>query len=200
MKGYYFITDSGLSKAGILKDAAVAAECGAAAVQYRNKSADTGSLYTEALELRKLCGNIPLIINDRIDIALAVKADGVHIGQSDMPFEKAREILGKGRIIGLTVHSEAEAVLAEKLGADYIGLSPIFSTATKPDAGKPAGAELIRKVKNLVKVPVVAIGGINLTNAREVVEAGADALCAISAVVAADDPAAEIRKFQKLFV
>jgi thiamine-phosphate diphosphorylase len=134
-----------------------------------------------------------------VDIALAVQADGVHLGQDDLPLAAARKLLGQGKIIGLTVHSLAEARQAEAAGADYLGISPIFTTQTKMDAGPPAGIQLIQQIRSAVKIPLVAIGGINLANAPEVIRAGADSLCAISAIVRREDVQAEIKKFQRLF-
>ena len=199
MKGYYFITDSGLSRAGNISDVKLADACGVYAVQYRNKNAETREMFDEALRLREICRNALFLINDRIDIALAVDADGVHLGQSDMPYRTARKMLGPGKIIGITVHNIAEATEAQSLGADYLGVSPIFQTVTKSNAGKPAGIALIEEIRDLVDIPLVAIGGINLANAPEVVRAGADGLCAISAVVAKEDVSGEIKKFQDLF-
>ena len=199
MKGYYFITDSGLSRAGNISDVQRAEDCGVRVVQYRNKNAETKEMYEEALKLRKICSNALFLINDRIDIALAVDADGVHLGQSDMPYTAAREILGSDRVIGITVHNLSEALDAQRNGADYLGVSPIFPTATKPDAGRPAGIILIEEIRALVDIPLIAIGGISLANAPEVIRAGADGLCAISAVVAKEDVGREIREFQNLF-
>ncbi|OGS45103.1 MAG: thiamine-phosphate diphosphorylase [Elusimicrobia bacterium RIFOXYD2_FULL_34_15] len=199
IKGYYFITDSDLSKSGNISDVKNAVESGVGVVQYRNKSGSTKEMYEEAVKLKEICKNIIFLINDRIDIAIAVDADGVHIGQDDMPYKIARKMLGKNKIIGVTVHNVQEAKDAEKIGADYLGVSPVFSTDTKPDAGKPAGINIIKDIKRICKIPLIAIGGINLLNAEEVVKAGADGLCAISAVVAKDDVKAEIIKFQKLF-
>jgi len=139
------------------------------------------------------------IINDRVDIALAVDADGVHIGNDDMPYGVSRKLLGKKKIIGVTVHNVKEAVKAQKMGADYLGVSPIFSTGTKKDAGLPVGVELIKKIKRSVSIPIIAIGGINLSNAPRVIEAGANGLCAISAVVTKQNVKQEIEKFQELF-
>jgi len=123
----------------------------------------------------------------------------VHLGQDDMPIKSARKILGKNKIIGLTAHSLPEAEEAQKQGADYLGVSPIFLTHTKNDAGKPVGTGLIIKIKSKCRVPIVAIGGISLENAEEVVQAGADALCAVSAVVTKVNLSGEIKKFQRLF-
>lgn len=199
MKGYYFITDSGLSRAGNISDVRQAEACGVEVVQYRNKNGETREMYEEALRLREICREAIFLINDRIDIALAVDADGVHLGQSDMPYAVARKMLGPGKIIGITVHNLAEALEAQELGADYLGVSPIYHTQTKSDAGKPAGITLIEEIRARVKIPLIAIGGINLANAPEVVKAGADGLCAISAVVAKENSGVEIKKFQELF-
>jgi thiamine-phosphate pyrophosphorylase len=199
MKGYYFITDSKLSRAGNVSDVQNAVAAGVAAVQYRRPDASAAQLYAEAATLRKLCHRTLFLVNDRVDIALAVEADGVHLGQADLPLPAARKLLGQGKIIGLTVHSLAEARQAEDAGADYLGVSPIFTTKTKTDAGPPAGIQLIRQIKAAVKIPLIAIGGINLANAPEVIRAGADGLCAISAVVSREDVRAEIEKFQRLF-
>jgi thiamine-phosphate pyrophosphorylase len=199
VKGYYFITDTGLSCAGTVSDVKNAVRAGIEVIQYRNKTGTTAELYAEALELRRLCRNTCLLINDRIDIALAIGAAGVHLGQEDMPVKEARRILGRNKIIGLTVHSLKEAKEAKKLGADYLGVSPIFCTSTKLDAGEPAGLSLIQKIKQEISLPLVAIGGITLENASQVIEAGADAICAISAVITKKDVTKEILKFQKLF-
>ena len=199
MKGYYFITDSGLSRAGNTSDVMKAAACGIEVVQYRNKNAETREMYDEALHLREICRDLTFLINDRIDIALAVDADGVHLGQSDMPCTAARKLLGREKVIGVTVHNLSEALEAERLGADYLGVSPIFKTATKTDAGKPAGITLIEEIRQQVDIPLIAIGGIDHSNAPAVVRAGADGLCAISCVVASSDVAAQIKRFQDLF-
>ena len=199
MKGYYFITDCLLSRAGNAADVKAAVAAGVEAIQYRNKCARSKTLYEEALSLKKLCRGAQFIVNDRVDIALAVDAAGVHLGQEDMPPGAARRLLGTRRIIGVTVHDEAQARRAQRLGADYLGVSPVFPTRTKPDAGEAQGVALIRRIRKCVRIPVVAIGGITLVNAPLVIAAGADALCAISAVVTKADVKAEIRKFQALF-
>jgi len=199
VKGYYFITDSKLSLAGNENDVRQAVACGVEVVQYRNKNAETRQMYEEAVRLREICRDSLFLINDRVDIVLAAEADGVHLGQSDMPCLAARKLLGPEKIIGVTVHNLAEALLAESIGADYLGVSPIFQTATKPDAGKPAGISLIEEIRAQVEIPLIAIGGINHSNASEVVRAGADGLCAISCVVAKENVRDEIIKFQKIF-
>jgi len=201
ISGYYFITDASLSVAGNCSDVHSALSCDVKAVQYRNKDGQTKQMFDEALQIKQMCKDCDAayLINDRVDIALAVDADGVHLGQSDMPFAAARRLLGPDRIIGLTVHSLDEALQGQSLGADYLGVSPIFSTATKPDAGKPAGISLIEQIRKEVSLPLIAIGGINHSNARQVVDAGADGLCAISCVVASKNARAEMIRFQDLF-
>ena len=201
MRGYYFITDSGLSVAGNVSDVKNAVSAGVEIVQYREKLKDTGELYREALILSGICrgSGTRFIVNDRIDIALAVDADGVHLGQDDMPYDAARKLLGQNKIIGVTVHNIDEAIDAEKAGADYLGVSPIYSTSTKRDAGAPGGLELVAAIKRVCRLPLIAIGGIELSNAPDVIKEGADMVCAISAVVARPDAAAEIRKFQTMF-
>ena len=199
MEGYYFITDSKLSRAGNISDVENAVAAGVEVVQYRNKEKSAKEMKDEALVLREICKDITFLINDRVDIALAVGADGVHLGNEDLSFSKARELLGNDKIIGLTVHSLKEALVAQDVGAGYLGVSPIFTTTTKPDAGTPSGVRLIREIKKHIAIPIIAIGGITLDNAPEVVRAGADGLCAISAVVTKPDVKAEIDKFQLLF-
>ena len=134
-----------------------------------------------------------------MDLALEVGADGVHLGQEDFSYYEARNLLGPEKIIGVTVHNVAEALAAQAAGADYLGVSPIFATATKADAGTPAGVALLAEIRRRVSLPLVAIGGITLANATAVIEAGADAVCAISAVVAHPDVEGEIKKFKGLF-
>jgi thiamine-phosphate pyrophosphorylase len=199
LKGYYFITDANLSRAGNIHDVKAALAAGVEIVQYREKLKSTKEMHEEAWLLRKLCKDIIFLINDRVDIAQAVCASGVHLGQSDMPYSAARKILGKKKIIGVTVHSLEEAKKAHRIGADYLGISPIFKTLTKPDTLSPVGVELIRRIRLKTTIPLVAIGGINLSNAQEVIAAGADCVCAISAVVSKNNVRQEIRKFQKLF-
>jgi thiamine-phosphate pyrophosphorylase len=199
VKGYYFITDSKLSLAGNISDVSEAVKCGVRVIQYRNKNGGTLEMYEEALRLREMAKDALFLINDRVDIALATDADGVHLGQSDMPCEIARRLLGPKKIIGITVNNLAEARQAQAIGADYLGVSPIFETQTKHDAGKPAGISLIEEIRKRIDIPLIAIGGINHSNALDVIRAGADGLCAISCVVAKENVREEIRRFQELF-
>jgi thiamine-phosphate pyrophosphorylase len=199
VRGYCFITGASLSRAGNLSDVAAAVAAGVRVVQYRQKQGLTFDLVAEARQLRQLCRHIRFLVNDRVDIALEVGADGVHLGQEDLPYPEARRLLGPEKIIGVTVHNLAEALTAQAAGADYLGVSPIFSTATKADAGAPAGVELLANIRRRVSIPLVAIGGITLANAPVVIAAGADAVCAIVAVVTKADVKSEIDKFQRLF-
>jgi thiamine-phosphate pyrophosphorylase len=202
IKGYYFITDNDLSKNGIISDCRNAILAGTRIIQYRNKNANSLELYEEAKILRDISRNSIFLINDRIDIALAVDADGVHLGQEDIPCKIARKILGNDKIIGITVHSLEEAKLALEDGANYLGIGAIFLTNTKKNAGNPVGLELIKNIKNYTQdknIPLVAIGGINISNVKSVIDAGADAICAISDVVTKEDLKMEIEKYQGLF-
>ena len=200
MKGYYFITEPALSRAGVMSDTANVLKVGATIVQYRQKSGSSAVLYAEALELRKMCRSAQFLVNDRIDIALAVDADGVHVGRDDLPVPVVRRLLRPGKIIGVTVRTLDEAVRASDEGADYLGVGPIFSTATKGDAGRPVGIDLVREIRRECKLPLAAIGGITLANAREVIAAGADMICAVSAVVSAPDVEQAVRAFQNQFL
>jgi len=186
--GFYLVTDSGLSRRGTFSDVEQAVRAGYGIIQYREKHKNTREMIIEAGKLKDICGERAVfLVNDRVDVTLAVDADGVHIGQDDMPFEKARELLGCGKIIGVTVHDVEEAIEAEKAGADYIGVSPVFETGTKKDAGKACGLSMVKEVRKRVKLPIVAIGGITRENVSSVIRAGADIAVAISAVICSDD-------------
>jgi len=198
----YFITDSRLTGRTVLEDVGSAIHAGVKIIQYREKDLTTREMIDEAGKICRLCreNDVLFIINDRVDIALAVDADGVHLGNEDMPYEAARRILGNTKIIGLTVHDVGEAIEAERIGADYIGISPIFETTTKPDAGTPAGTDLIKYIKKAVKIPFVAIGGINQDNIKSVLEAGARSIAVISAIVTKDDVEKECKKFREVII
>lgn len=169
-----------------------AARGGATAIQLRGKELTGRQLYLTGLSLRKLTRQLGLlfIVNDRVDVALAVDADGVHLGQEDLPLEAARRLMGRRKIIGISVDTLAEAVAAQRGGADYLGAGPVFATASKADAGPVMGPEGLRRICTAVRIPVVGIGGVNAHNARQVVNAGAAGVAVISAVVAAPDMAA----------
>ena len=191
----YFITNNKLTKRTVFEDVKSAIKAGVKIIQYREKEKSTREMIEEAAKIKELCKNKAIfLINERVDIALAVKADGIHLGQDDIPYEIARSLLGK-KIIGLTVHNVEEAIQAKKLGADYISLSPIFETKTKFDAGPAVEMKIIEDIKKSVNIPVVAIGGINLGNIDEVVKTGVTSIAAISAIVTKDDVEGECRKF-----
>jgi thiamine-phosphate pyrophosphorylase len=196
----YFITDSKLTRKSVLQDVLAAAKAGVKIIQYREKEKSSRIMYQEAKNLKEICDkyNLLLIINDRIDICLAVDADGIHLGNEDIPYEEARKLL-PNKIIGVTVHNLKEAEKAQDLGADYIGVSPIFTTKTKPDAGPPSGLNLIKDIKKTIKIPFVPIGGINLGNIDMVIKLGATKAAVISAVVTKDDVETECKKFIKKF-
>ncbi|MCC6347209.1 MAG: thiamine phosphate synthase [Nitrospirales bacterium] len=161
-------------------------ESGVRWVQYREKGRTKRDRYGEALELRELtrCFGACFIVNDEADLALAVDADGVHLGQDDLPLAEARKIMGD-RIIGISTHSLREAVGAERGGADYIGFGSIFSTTTK-EVGAPQGIEALREIRAAVEIPVIAIGGINAGNADSVFAAGCDGVAVSSGLFCGD--------------
>lgn len=192
----YLVTDRGSSRSrSSLEVVEEAVEGGVTLVQLREKEATTRAFYNEGLKIRDLLRSrgIPLIINDRIDIALALDAEGVHLGQDDMPVRIARQILGPHRIIGASVFDAEEAKNAERAGADYLGLSPIFLTATKPDLCKQIGLRGIAWLRRSVKIPLVGIGGLDETNAYDAVRAGLDGVAVVSAVCSRENPKAAAR-------
>ena len=201
MRGVYLVTDRGLCRKRSLQDIVLqAVQGGAAYVQLREKDLSTRDFVEEAIAVKKLLlpFHVPLIINDRIDVALACGADGVHIGQEDMPYATARKLMGQEAIIGLSVETWADVEASQNLDVDYIGVSPVFATPTKTDTKEPWGLEGLRKIKSFSRHPLVAIGGINESNARTVVKVGADCLAVVSAVCSADDPAAAVANLNNI--
>ena len=176
-----------------------AVQGGVTLVQLREKEATTKKFYQEGLKIRAYLqpGNIPLIINDRIDIALALDADGVHLGQEDMPIDVARRILGPRKIIGASVFTLEEAKTAEAMGADYLGLSPIFLTETKPELVGQIGIGGIPSLKEGVQIPLVGIGSMSQANAYEAVKAGLDGVAVVSAICSHEDPRAAAEEIKK---
>ncbi len=173
---------------------------GADVIQLRDKTLSGRDLYALAQDMAALvrASQATFIVNDRLDIALAAGADGVHLGQDDLPVAAARSLSPPSFIIGASVGSVEEGLAAERDGADYIALSPVFSTPTKDDAGPGHGLEVLCGLRAAVKIPVIAIGGINSGNVRDVVEAGADGVAVISAVLGADDVEAAARSMREL--
>ncbi len=184
--GLCFIADKGSCIAPLYETVFTALRAGVTFIQYRQKEGTRREIYEEASKLRKLTRhfNATLIINDYADIALAVGADGVHLGQDDLPLAEARKIMGE-KIIGISTHDLRQAKDASMGKADYIGFGPVFETRTK-DAGKPRGLDNLRRIKQNVGVPVVAIGGINIDNIGSVFQAGADAAAVASAICSGD--------------
>ena len=196
----YLVTDDGCLQGRALIDCVrEALEGGVTLVQYRAKTASSAEMYAEALQLKALCDsfNVPLIINDRLDIAMAVGAAGVHLGQDDLPCAAARRILGEDYLIGVSAHNPAEAKAALQSGADYLGCGAVFGTATKADVKKlgTEGLEAICKAKGL---PVVGIGGVTADNYREVRAAGADGAAIVSGILAQPDIRATVRAIAKV--
>ena len=187
----YLVTDRRLSLGRTTCEVvAEAIAGGVTAVQLREKHCQTREFIDEARLVKKLLQgtSIPLIINDRLDVALAVAAEGVHLGQQDMSISDARRLAGSRLIIGISAESLADALRAEAEGADYIGISPVFASATKTDTAKPLGLAGIRRIREAVRLPLVGIGGITVDNAIEVLRAGADGVAVVSAVVSAPCP------------
>jgi thiamine-phosphate pyrophosphorylase len=186
----YLVTDAGLSKGRSHRQIVEAAiRGGVTAVQYRDKSASTRRMIEEAAEICGICrqAGVSFIVNDRVDVALAVDADGVHVGQDDMPASILRNLIGPGKIIGVSAGSVEEAVRAFEGGADYVGASPVFSTPTKPDAPPPVGQGGLRDICAAIPIPVVAIGGMNMDNAADMIRCGAAGIAVVSAIVSAED-------------
>jgi len=197
----YLVTDRDLSRGRLTREIVEAAVAGGiTCVQLREKSLGTRAFIDEALSIRALLKtrSIPLIINDRIDVALAVEADGVHLGQQDMPIGLARKIGGDSLIIGISVESIDDAERAEREGADYIGISPVFATPTKTDTGPPLGLHGVTEIRRRVDIPLVGIGGISHANGASVIAAGADGIAVVSAIVSAADPGAAARQLRKI--
>jgi len=201
LKGVCVITAAGLVPGRSHVDVAKAAvEAEAEMLQFRDKESDTRALYDTALEIRRITrGTRTLfIVNDRVDIALAVGADGVHVGDRDLPVEVARRLMGPDAVIGASAATAEEAVLAARAGASYLGVGPMFRTASKADAGEPVGPGRIAEVKAVVGIPVLGIGGIDLTNAQAVMAAGADGVAVISAAAGAADMVAAVRHLRRI--
>ncbi len=186
---YVITTDLSGSLRTHLDIAGDAVESGATVIQLREKKACTRDLLRLARQIKQLASEagIPFIVNDRIGLCFAVEADGVHIGQQDMPIDVARRLLGWERLIGVTATNLEEALEAERQGANYLGVGPIFTTPSKDDAGEPIGLENLRQISESVEIPIVAIGGIKEENVESVMNAGADGIAVISAIAAALD-------------
>lgn len=195
----YLVTDRGLSLGRSTVDIVRAAVAGGATcVQLREKECSTRQFVAEARAVRTLLAGtgVPLIINDRIDVALAVEADGVHLGQTDMLLADARRLVGSAMLIGVSAECVEDAVRAQAEGADYVGISPVFSTPTKTDTAPALGLDGVALIRAAVTLPLVGIGGLGPGNAAKVIQAGCDGVAVVSAIVSAPDPqqaAAELK-------
>ncbi len=190
LSGLYIILDSSVRPERPLADALKAAAAGGARIfQYRNKMAAMKEAYPEALALRKIAVElgVTFIVNDRCDLALAIEADGVHLGQDDLSYAEARTLLGSHKLIGLSTHNLEQVKTASQLKPDYIGFGPIFRPGSKRDHDPVVGIEGLKNIRPLTSLPIFAIGGIGLDQVRAVMHAGADGIAVISAVLNVSD-------------
>jgi thiamine-phosphate pyrophosphorylase len=197
MKGLYFVTDRGLCGGTPVAEVVLQAiSGGAACVQLREKDVTTRFFVEEAKRIKEIMTpfDVPLIINDRIDVALAIGADGVHLGQEDMPCETARRLMGPKAIIGLSVEIWEDVERAQDLDCDYLGVSPVFATPTKRDTKEPWGMEGLARIRAFSRHPLVGIGGLHAGNAEAAVMAGADGIAVVSAICASADPRGTARE------
>lgn len=188
LSGLYIILDpSGCSARPLVEVLRTAVEAGASLFQYRNKTASMKDAYVEALALRHAAANagVTFIVNDRCDLALAVDADGVHLGQGDLPLDLARKALGPEKLIGISTHNSDQVREAIAGKPDYLGFGPIFTPGSKQDHDPVVGLEGLRAMRSLTSLPVFAIGGIQIDRVRDVMRAGADGVAVISAILKA---------------
>lgn len=196
----YLVTDRILAGARDFDDLVGRAVCGGCTlVQLREKDASSGELYERALRLKRVTDyfHVPLIIDDRVDIMLAVDAAGVHLGQSDLPAGAARRLIGQDKILGVSARTVEEAEAAESAGADYLGVGAVFPTATKTDA-EPVARETLAAICAAVRIPVVAIGGLNAKNIPLLEGSGISGAAVVSAVMGAEDPEEAARKLKEV--
>jgi len=197
----YLVTDRGLSGVRGVRDTVLAAvKGGATVVQLRDPDAKTRALVVEARALVGLLRprKVPLIVNDRADVALAADADGVHVGQSDMDVRDARELIGPDRILGLSITEESDLDRSDLTLVDYLGVGPVFSTPTKPDAAPPMGMAGLKRIAARTGLPIVAIGGLHAGNATDAIAAGARGVSVVSAICAAPDPELATRELVEI--
>jgi thiamine-phosphate pyrophosphorylase len=203
LKGLYLILDESAAAPGrpLLEALREAAAAGAWLFQYRNKIASGAEAYRQAVRLREAAGEAGalFLVNDRCDLALAVEADGVHLGQDDLPLAMARSLVGPGKLIGISTHRAEQVIEADRGGADYIGFGPLFPTDSKPDHDPVVGLDGLRKIRPLTRLPIFAIGGISVDRVEAVISAGADGVAVIAAVLASPDIRAAVRAFRSRF-
>lgn len=195
----YLVTDPDLPRGKpLLAVVAAALSGGVTVVQLRDKRSSLREMLELGAEMRRISQlhHAPFLVNDRVDLALALEADGVHVGPADLPPLEARRLMPPPRLLGVSTGTIQEALAAQEAGADYIGAGPVFPTATKPAAGFPIGPEGIRSIAEAVRIPVIGIGGINAGNAESVVEAGAAGVAVVSAIIGAEDPESAAREIR----
>lgn len=185
--GLCFITDRRICSLSCEEMSLAVLKTGVKWVQYREKDKTRKEVYEDSVRIRGITRDYQavFIVNDYADIAMSVEADGVHLGQDDLPLREARSIMGREKIIGISTHNVKQAIAAEKEGADYIGFGPVFHTTTK-DAGNPKGVDMLTEIKKQVRIPIIAIGGINLENLESVLDTGIDAIAVSSAILRGD--------------
>ena len=196
------VTDRGLARGRALVDVvAQAVHGGVTMVQLREKTATTREFLEEARALKALLAplGVPLIVNDRVDVALAVDADGVHVGQKDMPVDRVRAMIGADKLIGLSITNAEQLARPDARQTDYLGMGPLYLQQTKADASTPLGVEGFRAFRAQAQAPVIAIGGLKADNSAPVLAAGADGLAVVSGIVSAQDPRAAAAQFAALF-
>ncbi len=197
----YVVTDSRLVGEKSLESVIqLALKGGATMIQYREKNLEANEIYTKALILKNMCNKfgVPLIINDRLDIAMAIDADGVHIGQKDLPVSEVRKLFGPNKIIGLTVENEAQVALSNGQEVDYYIAAPVFRTNTKLDNRGLLGVEGLKTMIKVSKKPVIAAGGISLKNAADVMDLGTAGIVVVNAIMSSEDPKLTSEKFIKI--
>ena len=196
----YLVTDNSDDVEKFLNTIEEGIKGGVTVVQIREKTADTLEFYNLALKVKEITTkyDVPLIINDRVDVALAIDADGVHVGQSDMPCSVTRRLIGEDKILGVSAATIEEAKNAEKDGADYIGTGAVFPTATKDDAPKITKKDL-KEIVDSINIPVVAIGGITLENASQLNDTGIAGLSVVSAIMSSENPKESSEKLLNIF-
>jgi thiamine-phosphate pyrophosphorylase len=200
-KLYVILDAEAVGDRDLAQVAQLAVRGGADVIQLRDKRATTNALVAEATRVVQItrAARIPLIINDRADVARAVQADGVHLGHEDLPVGFAKSLLGPGRIVGRSTHSLDEALEAQRAGADYVAVGPVYPTPTKPDYPS-VGLELIGRIKAVVKRPIVCIGGIDQTTLPAILQAGGECVAVVRAVCAAEDPEEAARSLKRLLL
>ena len=200
MMRLYAVTDRAwIGKQSLMEQVEDALKGGVTCVQLREKELDEGRFLEEAIEMKALCAkyNVPFIINDSVDIAIKCKADGIHVGQSDMEAGNVRELVGENMMIGVSARTVEQAVAAQKAGADYLGVGAMFNTTTKLDA-KGISFDTLKEICSTVSIPVVAIGGINKGNMMQISGTGADGVALVSAIFAAENIEEECRELKSI--